>query len=70
MCGSYDQTVYFKGQALLFGLKSRMGSTDFWAAMRDIVATYRGKMATTEGIRAIFLAHEAPAAYFDSFIRR
>jgi hypothetical protein len=70
VCGSYDQTVYFKGQALLFGLKSRMGSTDFWAAMRDIVATYRGKMATTEGIRSIFLAHGAPAAYFDSFIRR
>jgi aminopeptidase N len=53
---SYGQTVYYKGAAMLNALRSQMGTTAFFRAMRQIQASYRFGIATTAGVIAIFEA--------------
>jgi hypothetical protein len=47
--GSYTQTIYYKSAAFLNGLRSRMGSTAFFAGLRDLFnANRNGTMTTRE----------------------
>jgi hypothetical protein len=51
---SYGQTVYYKGAAFLHSLRSVMGETAFWSAMRAIQKQYRFKLADQAGVLDIF----------------
>lgn len=66
---SYDQTVYFKGAVFLNGLRSRMGTTAFFAGLRDLFAANRGGVVTTPEFVATMLRYGAPQAYLDQFLR-
>ena len=46
-CDGYFHTVFYKGTEFLNALRSAMGNADFFAAMRDYVATHRYDMTTT-----------------------
>jgi len=67
-CGGYIQTVYYKACAMLNGIRSRLGSSAFAAAMRSIVSTYRGKVATEAGIVAIFEHHASNPKALDAYL--
>lgn len=65
---SYDQTVYFKAANFIAGLRTRMGTTAWLAAMRELVADNRnGVLTTTEFVTAM-RAHGAPLSYLESFL--
>ena len=52
--GCYFETVYIQGGNLLDTARRRMGSTVFWAALRDYVAAHRGSLSSTrELLRAL-----------------
>ena len=67
--GSYDQTVYFKASKFLAGLRSRMGSTAFFAAMRDLIKANRNGVMTTKEFVTTMRAYGAPSSYLDAFLR-
>jgi hypothetical protein len=67
-CNGYNQTVYFKTCAMLTGVRARLGATAFSAAMRAIVATYRGKVVTEANVVAIFEAHAPNAQALDDYL--
>ena len=57
-CAYYD-AIYFKGAALLDDLRNELGNHEFFAALREIVETYRFGMASTSGVLAIFERHSS-----------
>lgn len=67
--GSYNQTVYFKGASFLAGLRRRMGSTAFFAAMRDLFAANRNGVVTTEEFISAMVRRGASRTYIGSFLR-
>lgn len=67
-CNGYNQTVYFKTCSLLTGIRARLGATAFSAAMRAIVATFRGKVVTEANVVAIFEAHASNAQALDTYL--
>lgn len=67
-CNGYNQTVYFKTCALLGGIRARLGATAFSAAMREIVATFRGKVVTEADVVTIFEAHAPNAQALDTYL--
>jgi Peptidase family M1 domain len=56
-CDGYNQTIYNKGAAFLYGIRSRMGSTPFFRAMRAIVAENRWQIVTTTLVKSTFLRY-------------
>lgn len=66
--GSYSQTIYFKSAAFLNGLRSRMGSTAFFAGLRDLFGANRNGMLTTRKFFDMMARHGAPTAYMRQFI--
>jgi len=46
----YYEDIYIQGGNLLDDTRKAMGSTAFWAAIRDYLATYRFKIATTQAL--------------------
>ena len=67
--GSYDQTIYFKASKFLAGLRSRMGTTAFFAAMRELFTANRNGVLTTKEFVAAMRRHGAPYSYLDAFLR-
>jgi hypothetical protein len=67
--GSYDQTVYFKASKFLSGLRSRMGTMAFFAAMRDLFEANRNGVMTTNEFAKAMRGHGAPSSYLDAFLR-
>jgi hypothetical protein len=72
-CNSYRGTIYDKGAAFLNGVRSRMGTSQFLAALRAIVSENRFKVVTTEIVRSTFrrFAADKPRldAYMSAFLR-
>jgi hypothetical protein len=56
-CGSYFQTIYRKGSAVLQGIRYRMGSTYFIRALKAIVAEHRFGIVTTKDVVETFLRY-------------
>jgi len=46
----YYEDIYIQGGNLLDDTRRAMGSTAFWAAIRDYLATYRFRIATTQAL--------------------
>jgi aminopeptidase N len=44
----YFEIVYIQGGNLLDSIRVRMGSTRFWAAVRDYIATNRHRLVPTK----------------------
>ncbi|KKS80014.1 MAG: peptidase M1 membrane alanine aminopeptidase [Candidatus Beckwithbacteria bacterium GW2011_GWA2_43_10] len=40
-CGSYDQTVYYKGATFIEGVRTRMGDTAFFNSLNNLFSNYR-----------------------------
>ena len=53
----YYETVYIQGGNFLDDLRRRMGSTAFWAGIRDYLATNRFKLTTTKTLLNTLDAH-------------
>lgn len=53
---------------MLAGLRSRMGSTAFFGAMRELFAANRNGVITTGEFVTTMTAFGAPSAYLDAFI--
>ena len=66
--GSYTQTIYFKSAAFLNGLRSRMGNTAFFAALRDLFAANRNGMMTTREFYDAMARRGASTTYMRQFI--
>ena len=46
----YYETIYIQGGNFLDDTRKRMGSTAFWAGIRDYLATYRFKLGSTKAL--------------------
>ncbi|HEY8438493.1 MAG TPA: hypothetical protein VIK65_07745 [Candidatus Limnocylindrales bacterium] len=46
----YYEDIYIQGGNLIDDTRVKIGSTQFWAAIRDYLATYRFKIATTKAL--------------------
>jgi hypothetical protein len=72
-CGSYGNTVYFKGAVLLDGVRTRMGDGPFMNALKAMVAENRFGILTTATARETFMryASNKPAlkSWMDQFLR-
>ena len=66
---SYDQTIYFKASKFLAGLRSRMGTTAFFAAMRELFTANRNEVLTTAEFVTVMRRHGASYSYLDAFLR-
>ena len=53
----YYEDIYIQGGNLLDDTRKRMGSGAFWAGIRDYLATYRFKLATTKALLDTLDAH-------------
>ncbi|HET9613834.1 MAG TPA: hypothetical protein VFP22_03390 [Candidatus Limnocylindrales bacterium] len=53
----YYEDIYIQGGNLLDDTRLKMGSTAFWAAIRDYLATYRFRIATTQALLATLDRH-------------
>jgi hypothetical protein len=69
-CGSYDQTVYLKGQAMYQGLRARMGSGRLFGALAALAREQRWDWATTADLREVLIRFGAPRRFLDAFLRR
>ena len=65
---SYDQTVYHKAAHFVAGLRSRMGTTAWLAAMREVVRANMNGVLTTSEFVDVMRAHGAPAGYIEDFV--
>jgi hypothetical protein len=65
----YGQTVYYKGAAFLNNLRSAMGETNFWNAMRDIQQEYHFRIADQNGVLATFLMDAKNQAVVSKIIK-
>ena len=65
---SYDQTIYFKAARFLEGLRARMGSSAFFAGLRQFFAMNRNGVMTTAEFEQVMLARGASKAYLDQFL--
>jgi hypothetical protein len=65
---SYDQTVYFKAANFLAGLRARMGTTAWLAAMRQLFTENRNGVLTTAEFVSAMRAHGASLSYLESFL--
>jgi hypothetical protein len=68
-CGSYYQTVYLKGQAMYYGLRSRMGEAALLGALRAVVTEHSWDLLSSAELRAMLLRYGAPRSYVDGFLR-
>ena len=66
--GSYTQTIYYKSAAFLNGLRSRMGSTAFFAGLRDLFNANRNGMMTTREFYDAMARRGASTTYMRQFI--
>ena len=57
-CGSYVQTVYYKGSWMLDDIRRAMGDASFRAALREYVATYRFRVASASDLLRILRRHD------------
>lgn len=55
----YYEDIYIQGGNFLDDTRKKMGSTAFWAGMRDYLATYRFKIAGTKTLLNTLDAHTA-----------
>ena len=46
----YYEDIYIQGGNLIDDTRVKIGSTQFWAAIRDYLATYRFKIASTQAL--------------------
>lgn len=69
-CGSYFQTTYQQGEAMLWGLRDRMGAGALREALREMVRRYAFRIITTAEVRAILIEHGASEGYLGRFLRR
>jgi hypothetical protein len=46
----YYETIYIQGGNFLDDTRKRMGSTAFWAGIRDYLATYRFRLGSTKAL--------------------
>jgi hypothetical protein len=53
----YYEDIYIQGGNFLDGTRRKMGSTAFWAGIRDYLATYRFKIAGTKALLNTLDAH-------------
>lgn len=58
-CDGYVQTVYYKGSWMLDSIRASMGDAAFRAALREYVAAYGFRVATTEDLVRILCEHSA-----------
>jgi hypothetical protein len=49
-CDGYFHTVFYKGTEFLSAVRATMGGEDFFAALRDFLATHRYGMTTTRAL--------------------
>ncbi len=56
-CGSYVQTVYYKGSWMLDAIRRTIGDAAFSAALREYVATFRFEVATAADLLRILRRH-------------
>ncbi|HEX8025110.1 MAG TPA: M1 family aminopeptidase, partial [Candidatus Limnocylindrales bacterium] len=68
-CNGYVQTVYYRTCVLLAGVRSRIGASAFTAALREIVATFRGTVVTEANVVAIFEKHATNPSSLDRYLR-
>jgi hypothetical protein len=61
-CAGYNQTIYARGAQMLREMRVKIGGTAFDAAMRSIVAGFRGRVITEEDVVAAFAAKAADPA--------
>ena len=66
---SYDQTIYFKASQFLDQLRRRMGTTAFFAGLRDLFALNRNGIVTSREFYDTMARHGAPGWYMATFIR-
>ena len=66
--GSYTQTIYYKSAAFLNGLRSRMGSTAFFAGLRDLFNANRNGTMTTREFYNAMAGRGASTTYMRQFI--
>jgi hypothetical protein len=55
----YYEDIYIQGGNLIDDTRVKIGSTQFWGAIRDYLATYRFKIATTQALLITFDHHTA-----------
>jgi hypothetical protein len=67
--GSYDQTIYFKAANFLNGLRIRMGSPAFFAALKALFTANRNGVMTTAEFYNTFARYGASTTYMRTFIR-
>ena len=67
--GSYNQTVYFKASRFLDALRVRMGTTKFFAGLRDLFAANRNGIVTTREFYDTMARYGASRTYMAQFIR-
>lgn len=67
---TYGRHVYKKGADVIHSLRNLMGDTVFFASCRAYQNTYRLKNASSQEMKAVFVANggEAAACFFDNFI--
>lgn len=65
---SYDQTVYYKAAHFIAGLRSRMGTTAWLAAIRQLVSENRNGVLTTSEFVDAMRAHGASLSYLEAFL--
>jgi aminopeptidase N len=56
-CGGYVETVYYKGAAMIDGVRARMGNKAFFASMRAVIADHRFGLAAGDDVVAAWLSH-------------
>lgn len=64
-CGSYDQTVYYKGSTLIQGVRSRMGDSAFFNSLNNLFQNYKYGVITTSIVANNWLNY-APSGTKDS----
>jgi hypothetical protein len=67
-CDGYNQTIYYKACAMLVGVQSRLGSSGFSAAMREIVSTFRGRVITEADVVGIFKKYAPDPVALESYL--
>jgi len=66
----YDRHLYPGGACRIHMLRRLLGEETFWAAVRDYVATYAGKVVETDDFRKVLEAHSGRTLvkWFDQWI--
>ena len=67
-CSMYDQTIYYKGAWFLNGIRMKMGTTAFFAAMRAIVSQNKFRIVTTQIVKSTFLRYAPNKAALSSYM--